>query len=111
VVLVDRASASSAEVFAGALAQSGGALVVGQCTYGKGSSQAVVYQSDGHAVSFTAYTLAVGRRRGRQMIDLSMGVEPQVRWRWRTARLNVLPVANAELERALVTACMAYTAA
>lgn len=110
VVLVDRASASSAEVFAGALAQSGGALVVGQCTYGKGSSQAVVYQSDGHAVSFTAYTLAVGRRRGRQMLDLAMGVEPQVRWRWRTAR-STLPVANAELERALVTACMTYTAA
>ena len=81
IVLVNHASASSAEVFAAALAHSGGAVVVGQQTYGKGSSQAVVYQSDGHAISFTAYTLAVGN--GRRRVPLSHGVEPRVRWRWR----------------------------
>ena len=39
VVLVSRSSASSAEVFAGALAHAGRALVIGERTYGKGSSQ------------------------------------------------------------------------
>lgn len=99
VVLVNRASASSAEIFAGALAHSGGALVVGQRTYGKGSSQAVVYQTDGHAVSFTAYTLAVGRHGGRR-VDLANGVEPQVRWSWRAPRSSVIAM-NGEVERAL----------
>lgn len=51
VVLVDRKTASAAEIFAGALAASGRALIVGTPTYGKGSSQALVYMSDGSAVS------------------------------------------------------------
>ena len=80
-VLVDRASASSAEVFAGALASSGGAVIIGQRTYGKGSSQAVVYQSDGCAISFTAYTLFVGCKGGPRFA-LSEGVLPDLRWRW-----------------------------
>ena len=64
-----------------ALAHAAGALVVGTCTYGKGSSQAVVYLPDGFAASFTAYTLSVGRRRGDQPLD-GVGVEPHVAWSW-----------------------------
>lgn len=104
VVLVNRASASSAEVFAGALAHSGGALVIGTRTYGKGSSQAVVYQTDGHAISFTAYTLAVGQR-GRHRVPLSEGVEPHMPWRWRAPR-GVRVAADAEIERVLQASAM-----
>ena len=105
VVLVNDASASSAEVFAGALAHAGGAQVIGQRTYGKGSSQAVVYQRDGYAISFTAYTLAVGRRRGEQ--PLRHGVEPDVPWRWRAPR-SVRAANDAEIERALSAAASAW---
>ena len=99
VVLLNHGSASSAEVFAGALAHAAGALVVGTRSYGKGSSQAVVYQRDGYAASFTAYTLRVGRRRGSTRLE-GVGVEPHVKWRWRAPRLNQA-VADAEVERAL----------
>ena len=79
VVLVNDASASSAEVFAGALAHAGGAQVIGTRTYGKGSSQAVCYQTDGYAVSFTAYTLTVGKRHGHVRLD-GRGVTPHLKW-------------------------------
>ena len=105
VVLVSHASASSAEVFAGALKHAGGAQIVGQQTYGKGSSQAVVYQRDGCAVSFTAYTLAVGARRGIR--QLSNGVEPNVRWCWRAPR-SVRAANDAEVERALSAAAVEW---
>ena len=42
VVLVDADTASAAEVLAGALKENGRALVVGQTTYGKGSSQSLL---------------------------------------------------------------------
>jgi C-terminal processing protease CtpA/Prc len=102
VVLVNGLSASSAEVFAGALAHAG-ALVIGTRTYGKGSSQAVVYQSDGHAVSYTAYTLAVGAAEGSA--PLSRGVHPHVPWRWRCSPAGPFRAADdAEIERALSAA-------
>lgn len=100
VVLVNGASASSAEVFAGALAHAGGAVVVGQRTYGKGSSQAVVYQRDGYAASFTAYTLTMGRRSGRVLLD-GVGVRPHVEWRWRAPRGMSRVADDAEVERVL----------
>ena len=105
VVLVNDASASSAEVFAGALAHAAGAQIIGTRTYGKGSSQAVVYQPDGYAVSFTAYTLSVGARRGGK--PLCEGVEPDVPWHWRAPR-SVRAANDAEVERALNAAAAAW---
>ena len=61
VLLVDRKTASAAEVFAAALAHEGGATVVGEATYGKGLSQALVQLEEGRAVCFTCYALAAGR--------------------------------------------------
>ena len=46
IVLVNRRSASAAEVLAAALAHSGRAVLVGKRTFGKGVSQALVYQRD-----------------------------------------------------------------
>lgn len=52
-VLVDSASASAAEIFAGALQDHDRAVVVGTTTYGKGSAQGVFPLSDGSAIKLT----------------------------------------------------------
>jgi carboxyl-terminal processing protease len=52
-VLVDSASASAAEIFAGALQDHDRAIVVGTTTYGKGSAQSVFPLVDGGAMKLT----------------------------------------------------------
>lgn len=52
-VLVNRKSASAAEIVAGALRDHGRATLVGHQTYGKGSVQTVVPLSGGHAIKLT----------------------------------------------------------
>jgi carboxyl-terminal processing protease len=52
-VLVDSATASAAEIFAGALQDHDRAVVVGTTTYGKGSAQSVFPLSDGAAIKLT----------------------------------------------------------
>ena len=57
VVLVDRGTASAAEVVAAALRDAGGARLVGQRTYGKGSVQYVRELGDGSGLTITAARL------------------------------------------------------
>lgn len=52
-VLVNGASASAAEIVAGALKDNGRALLVGRRTYGKGSVQSVIPLTNGHAIKLT----------------------------------------------------------
>ncbi|MDQ3950417.1 MAG: S41 family peptidase, partial [Gemmatimonadota bacterium] len=52
-VLVDSASASAAEIFAGALQDQDRAVVVGTTSYGKGSAQSVFPLSGGGAIKLT----------------------------------------------------------
>ncbi|MGA1385072.1 MAG: S41 family peptidase, partial [Steroidobacteraceae bacterium] len=52
-LLVNGASASAAEIVAGALKDNGRALLVGRRTYGKGSVQSVIPLSNGHAIKLT----------------------------------------------------------
>lgn len=52
-VLVDSASASASEIFAGALQDQDRAVLVGSTTYGKGSAQSVFPLADGGAVKLT----------------------------------------------------------
>jgi len=63
-VLVNRGTASAAEVLAGALRDEGRAVVAGEPTFGKGLIQTVVPLSDGSAVAVTVAKYQVGRARG-----------------------------------------------
>jgi len=74
-VLVNGSSASGAEIVAGALKDSGRALLVGETTFGKGSVQSVVLLPDGSAVRLTT---AEYFTPGRQPIH-EKGVAPHVR--------------------------------
>ena len=53
VLLVDRGSASSSEIFAGALHDNERCILVGETTFGKGSVQKLFRQEDGSAVRLT----------------------------------------------------------
>ncbi|MFM7625319.1 MAG: S41 family peptidase [Gammaproteobacteria bacterium] len=53
VLLVNRGSASAAEILAGALKDNGRARLLGARTYGKGSVQSVIPLSDGRALKIT----------------------------------------------------------
>lgn len=74
VVLVDRATASAAEVVTAALQDRGRAVVVGSRTYGKGSVQEPARLADGSALELTVgeYRTPAGRRLE------GVGIEPDV---------------------------------
>jgi carboxyl-terminal processing protease len=74
IVVVDRVTASAAEIVAGTLQDRGRALVLGERTYGKGSVQSVIPLRSGGAIKFTTarYLLPSGRA-----ID-GKGVEPDL---------------------------------
>jgi carboxyl-terminal processing protease len=52
-VLVNRGSASGAEIVAGALQDHGRAVIVGETTFGKGSVQTIIPLSGGRAIKLT----------------------------------------------------------
>lgn len=74
-VLVNGSSASGAEIVAGALKDTGRALLVGETTFGKGSVQSVVSLPDGSALRMTT---AKYFTPGQQPIH-ERGVSPHVR--------------------------------
>jgi C-terminal processing protease CtpA/Prc len=80
LVLVNQNTASAAEIFAAAISHNQRGLILGSHTFGKGSSQAFVTLDDGHALTFTVYSLAAGARGATHPID--DGVTPHVPWAW-----------------------------
>ena len=75
VVLVDRLTASAAEIVAGALVDNGRAILVGQRTYGKATVQSLVPLSNGGALKLTTatYVTPAGRNIG------GTGIRPKVK--------------------------------
>jgi carboxyl-terminal processing protease len=80
VVLVDRNSASAAEIVAGALQDRRRALLVGTRTFGKGVFQEVIDLSNGGALDITAgqYFLPSGRNLGGKGTSTGSGLTPDV---------------------------------
>jgi carboxyl-terminal processing protease len=80
VVLVDRNSASAAEIVAGALQDRKRAQLVGTRTFGKGVFQEVIDLSNGGALDITAgqYFLPSGRNLGGKGTDTGSGLTPDV---------------------------------
>ena len=80
-VLVDRNSASAAEIVAGALQDRERAKLVGTRTFGKGVFQEVVELDNGGALDITVgqYFLPSGRNLGGKGTSRGQGLEPDVR--------------------------------
>lgn len=81
VVLVDRNSASAAEIVAGALQDRGRATLVGESTYGKGVFQEVTPLRNGGALDITVgrYFTPKGRNLGGGGVDRGKGLQPDVK--------------------------------
>jgi carboxyl-terminal processing protease len=81
VVLVDRNSASAAEIVAGALQDRHRAKLVGTRTFGKGVFQEVIELSNGGALDITAgqYFTPSGRNLGGKGTSTGSGLTPDVR--------------------------------
>jgi carboxyl-terminal processing protease len=79
-VLVDRNSASAAEIVSGALQDRRRAELVGTRTFGKGVFQEVIDLSNGGALDITAgqYFLPSGRNLGGKGTDTGSGLTPDV---------------------------------
>lgn len=79
VVLVDKGSASASEIVAGALAEHGRAILIGETTFGKGSVQELVNLSGGSALKVTiakwltpnGHSLAEGGLEPKIKVELS----------------------------------------
>jgi carboxyl-terminal processing protease len=80
VVLVDRNSASAAEIVAGALQDNGRAKLVGTRTFGKGVFQQVIELSNGGALDITAgqYFTPKGRNLGGRGTATGAGLSPDI---------------------------------
>jgi carboxyl-terminal processing protease len=80
VVLVDRNSASAAEIVAGALQDRKRAKLVGTRTFGKGVFQEVLELSNGGALDITAgqYFLPSGRNLGGAGVSTGSGLTPDI---------------------------------
>jgi carboxyl-terminal processing protease len=81
VVLVDRNTASAAEIVTGALQDHGRAVVVGTRTFGKGIFQELLELSNGGALDITAgqYFTPNGTNLGGRGVNTGAGIRPQVR--------------------------------
>jgi carboxyl-terminal processing protease len=80
VVLVDRGTASAAEIVAGALQDRHRALVVGTRTYGKGVFQEIQSLSNGGALDLTVgeYFTPSGHNLGGGGVRQGKGIKPNI---------------------------------
>lgn len=99
VVLVNEGSASASEVVAGALQDTGRALIVGTRTFGKGSVQTIFPLEDGSALRLTTSRYYTPRDRSIQ----ADGIHPDIVVTSDVARKrqNFAPTREEDLERHL----------
>ena len=95
IVLVNEYSASAAEIIAGALQDRGGALLVGQPTFGKATVQYLEYLSDGSGLRYTIakYLTPDGHdlhRHGLQP-DFEVELPPEYYLRYRPVPRDLAP--------------------
>lgn len=76
VVLIDRGTASSAELFAAALHDNGRAVLVGEHSFGKGLIQRVFPMPNGGALKLT---IGEYLRPNRAKVEVGVGLQPDVR--------------------------------
>jgi carboxyl-terminal processing protease len=74
IILINKGSASAAEILAGALKDNKKAVLVGTATFGKGSVQTVIPLQDGAGLRLT--TAAYFTPSGKNLMD--KGIEPDV---------------------------------
>lgn len=81
VVLVNRNTASAAEIVSGALQDDKRATIVGEGTFGKGVFQEVIELSNGGALDITAgqYFTPSGRNLGGRGVEQGEGIQPSVK--------------------------------
>jgi len=100
-VLVDKHSASAAELFAGAMKDNGRAKIVGETTFGKGVGQSIYHISDGALVSVTdvRYKTPSGFWAGDGH-NKRVGIAPDVEVK-QTGPFVPLGASDAQFQRAL----------
>ncbi|MBC7324597.1 MAG: S41 family peptidase, partial [Moorella sp. (in: Bacteria)] len=106
IVLVDRGTASAAEILAGALQANHAALLVGTCTYGKGAVQTIFPLSNGGALKLTtAYYFTPDGRA----ID-GEGLRPDIEVTGRQEQLDrALQVLQAQIAPPLVAGNLIFS--
>lgn len=92
LVLVNKGTASAAEIVAGALQDTGRATIIGQKTFGKGTVQEVIEFTDNTSLK---YTLAEWLTPDRHPID-KVGVQPDI-----VTELSTDRSIDAEMQRAM----------
>jgi len=97
IVLVDRSSASAAEIVAGALQDRERAMLVGELTFGKGSVQQVFALSDGSELRVTAARWFTPQNQAIH----GQGITPDIEIPWPEEGEDVEPDADPQLERAV----------
>lgn len=95
VVMVNRGSASSAEILAAALQENHRALIVGQKTFGKGSVQTLIPLYDGGAIKLTTAKYYTPKNNLIQ----ARGINPDIRLT--NIEANIIQESNIESEASL----------
>lgn len=99
-VLVNKATASSAELFAASLRQYNGAQLVGVSTMGKGTIQAEPYRmSDGSAVVITVAKMLTGN--GESFDGSGLAVDVEVAQRADAEGAELTPETDVQVQKAL----------
>ncbi len=99
VVLVNRGTASSSEIFAAALRDNGRCILVGETTFGKGSIQKIFRQADGSGLRLT-----IARYYTPSGVSIDdEGIKPDM-----TVKNPVVGEEDAQLQRALEEAAASH---